>query len=390
MSAAFINIPIPYCNIFRAPSPIDANLLEIHFLQYSTRLPHPLASVPILRVSLRPYSGEAIETRVNLSVCGRNLAIVVYAFNLWSSSLIVFNWTTGTKRGEFLIKEPRLCLSFLREDVIVNASLTNPSLDIYHIRVSDKHEIGSIDLVAKFYLPRIRDDYELLSVTCDSKPKPISTSSCRRTSAPFISDPSTAILVFGFYFRQVAPGWGSDNSFTLITHRQTLLDHVLAMLPAQSPTEQDFDNLEPTEILWSQWGPKGTRFFECDEVDDSTGTRRFSLKLPNGIEVFDFGSLKVAFERARQVTGNTESRTNTRPDLQVELVDMDRPHVYIGGTSIFGETVSTHLPYIRSAIKGNLGIPAGEEAENREWDGVLLDDDRVVGLNVGCQFLFRR
>jgi len=156
-------------------------LIQAHFIQHSTHLPHPLASTSILDVCILKDKGGM--PMVNAVVAGDNLALVVSTYYFWEGDLSEWNWRTGVKKGEVHVPEPRLGLHFLREDLLLNGNLTNMSLDIYRIsepnstswlsHETEGNEIGAnhVRLVHSLGLPRINEiDYETIEIFCRSQP----------------------------------------------------------------------------------------------------------------------------------------------------------------------------------------------------------------------------
>ena len=346
-------------------------LIQAHFIEHSTRLPHPLASTPVLEVCI--LKDRHVMPMVNAVIAGDNLALVVSSS--WEGDLSVWNWRTGVKKGEVHVPEPRLGLHFLREDLLLNGNLTNMSLDIYRIsepnstpwlsHETEGNEIGAnhVRLVHSLGLPRINEiDYETIEIFCRSQPSfPLPPP--REPNLPFISNPQSAILLIEVGIQKA--DWGSEpfRTFFFIVHRRTLLE--MALEAMNSPI-QDLSEVE--RVPWDSWGPHSTRMLTDDSITEdcsaaSTGTRCIWLHGPH-LEVLNFG--------CHQTDVRTMQRDDNEPDangVQVHMVDTES--IYPIATGPFTQDVRTNLPYVSSRRLLDL---------ERPWDGVLMDDERIVGF----------
>ena len=83
-------------------------LIQAHLMQHSTRLPHPLASTPVLDICI--LKNKQGPPEVNAAIGCDNLAIVTSTAYFWEGDLSVWNWKTGVKIGDVHVPEPRLGL----------------------------------------------------------------------------------------------------------------------------------------------------------------------------------------------------------------------------------------------------------------------------------------
>jgi len=340
-------------------------LIQVHFIQHSTRLPHPLASTPILDVCT--LKGKDGPPKLNAAVSGENLALVISSEYHWEGDLSVWNWRTGVKKGEAHVPEPRLGLFFLREDILLNGNLTDMSLDVYRISETNscsgvemegnKNGINHVRLIHSFCLPQIKEDeYETIEISFPSQPS-FPLTSPQKTNLPFTSNPLSAVLLIEVIIRTdlFREPW---RTFTFIAHCHTLLDLILEAV--DSPNQ---DSSKVSRVPWDAWGPHTTRMLADDSTEDichtaSTGTRCIWLHGPQ-LEVLDFGCYNL----------KTALQTTVRRGGPVHLVDFES--IYPISAGPFTKDVLTNLPYISSRSLVGLENP---------WEGVFMDDERIVGF----------
>ena len=349
-------------------------LIQIHLIQHSTRLPHPLAFSPVVDVCILKDTYGA--PMVNAAISGGNLALVISTAYYWKGDLSVWNWRTGVKKGEVHVPEPRVGIHFLREDLLLNGNLTDMSLDTYRIlepnltscsgmeTEENKSIINHVQLVHRFGLPQIKENhYETTEIFCHSQPS-CSLPSSQKTNLPFTSDPLSAILLIEVGIRR--DDWGSENfrKFTFIMHRRTLLNLTLDVV--DSPKK---DSSEIDRVPWAAWGPNSTRMLADDFTDLNcltavNGTRCIWLHGPH-LEVLDFGSPNTKPQAMPK-----EDNVSDADGVQVHLVDTES--IYPAGRGPFTQDVQTYLPYVSSSRLVSLG--------EKSWKGVFMDDEKIVGF----------
>lgn len=320
----------------------------------------------------------------NTTVAGENIALVISTVNSWEGDLSVWNWRTGVKKGEVHIPEPRLGLLFLQEDLLLNGNLISMSLDAYRISENtstssqglemQSNEIGAncICLIQSFCLPEIDvDEYETTHITVRAKPS-LPLVSLQSTALPFTSDLKSALLLVEVDIRKADYGSEPSRVFTFITHRQTILD--MALQAMDSPIQYSSD---VKGIPWHLWGPKSTRMITGASMmyggaGASAGTRCISLQ-QDCLEALDFGRYKAS----RGAVGRLENK----PDVNnVEVQWVGTESIFPISTGPFTQEVRTSLPYVRTR--------RSQGFKSEPWDGVFVDDERIVGFTTGSFHIF--
>ena len=175
--------------------------------------------------------------------------------------------------------------------------------------------------------------------------------------------------------------------FTLTVHRRALLSHIPAAYRACPPFGS---TPEPApalmEVPWSIWGPPATRLFmgnptTMDYTETTAGQRAVMLEgyMPTPVVVRDFNpyavraarSLASASGQSQQEDWSTLLPNGNRMSLKVE------DSVLTAG-SIFEEDVWSSLPYVEIVTEGGY-----------QYDGVLMDDERILCFQVRFESLCR-
>jgi hypothetical protein len=161
---------------------------------------------------------------------------------------------------------------------------------------------------------------------------------------------------------------GHVTYFSFVTHRHSILDHACTSTLGVSHEEAVNMNAVP----WDAWGPKATRWSGADEADAGwtssvAGQRHIILagERPQALRVRDFNTLTMR----RALLGShalMESPAETRDTVTVVGDESVTPH-----QGCFADDIRSSLPYVES-ITG----------ESFDYDGVLIDEDHVIGLTV--------
>jgi hypothetical protein len=256
------------------------------------------------------------------------------------------------------------------------------------LRIPEWKDIGrsavSMTVVQSLSLPKLKSEATIHAISCRAEPNPMGSGAEREDrdllpihSRPFHSSASEAIILFNIY-AQHQTLW----TFSLVIHRKSLL----ALLPplqdsnyalsveasggqvtphpgemqdesfSGSEDESGVRHLEP--IPWAEWGPSISRWIKAQDhtarwITSSTGQRLVLIDDPTWrveqpIIVFDFNP------RHRCPHSNTSH--------ELLCANEDGP---------FEEDVYSELPF---------GWTISEESY--DFDAVLMDDERVIGMRV--------
>ena len=222
--------------------------------------------------------------------------------------------------------------------------------------------------------------YSIANVSCRSGPNPTTDAAFpkyTRSNRPFSHDPACAIVIFTF---ELMP----PIDFVMIVHRKALLD--LIFLPidrglrlSASSKRIAFPGLATP---WQLWGPPITRWFYADEFETAFITT-------------------TAGQRCVQFVSSTRSgshRSDLMPDTivildfnpwHVKRADYDQKVRGLGGVVLVGPSHNEHEANIclsRGAfeehIQCSLPFVACKVPRKWDYDAVLLDEERILGIRV--------
>lgn len=209
-------------------------------------------------------------------------------------------------------------------------------------------------------LPSLSPAYEIIRVTCRAEPNPPGHQRTAQSSA----DSQPAFYPSGMHAVAIFNITVGFRIFSFIAHRHVLL----SLIPQSLSDDED----EVPRVLWRDWEPSSTRWFQTEVlasywITTTTGQRWvYTLKdtpsFPMSyIHVVDFNPYLVkrlgpnfehesALSRSKVVTGS-------------ELLKAD---------GVFDEDVWSTLPYFECESKAMF-----------DYAAVLMDEEHVVGIQVG-------
>jgi hypothetical protein len=241
-------------------------------------------------------------------------------------------------------------------------------------------------------LPTLTRRASIVRLGCRAEPNPTGSSPLAvpaPSNRPFRDKAEDAIILFNVLIEDVHLHVGQfhfpeTRPFTFIVHRRALI----AQIPSAYRAYPPFCSIpEPlaAQVPWAAWGPDVTRWFEGDPasmrwITTTAGQRAVTMEdgAPTPIIVRDFNPYAVRSARARAAASDQSQRCNwsellpngNRMMLKVEDT------VLLAG-SVFKEDVRSSLPYVEVAT----------QAEYR-YEGVLIDEERILGLKVRLGSLF--
>jgi len=382
-------------------------ILELRLLSFSTGQPHPLVEQPVVFIDKKILPLD--QRFCKMEIIGDFLILLV---SFWEDSnqdvFFLVRWKTGMThcvsvpellqiRPSSLIhyvqlaspeKETYQSFTHLSQDTLVIPNLIQNTLEITKI-VIDNDDKPHFVLLCVLHLPPVIQNIALSSIWCRAEPKP--TCSGRlvipsRTDRPFHDKAEDAIVIFNMSYD---PSFGSQRDWlTLIVHRRALLTHISTAHRAYAPF---CSTPEPTpalvEVPWSVWGPPATRLFLRNHtpmcyIETTAGQRAVMLedRTPTPIILRDFNPYSVCAAGALASTSGQSQQGNwsmqlpngSRMSLQVE------DSVLTAG-SIFQEDVWSSLPYVEIVTQ-----------DEYQYDGVMMDDERILGFQVRFESLCRR
>ena len=279
--------------------------------------------------------------------------------------------------------------SFLTEDTLVIPNLIQNTLELVRIVVDGgDYDVPRLVTLCTLGLPPLAEHASIVSLSCRAEPNPTGS------GPPLIPPPSTrpfrnkavdAIFVFNLQIEEVDPSRGSfpeTCTFTFVVHRRALIAQIPPTQRACAPFSS-VPEAAPTLVQWHAWGVSLTRWFESDPVvrwiTTNAGQRAVVIedRNPTSIIVRDFNPHAVraalAREDAQEICDRGGVQRLPNGNWQVLQVAVD---VIRAGT-VFREDVRSALPYIETVTQKEFG-----------YEGVMIDEERILGLEVRSLFRF--
>jgi hypothetical protein len=275
-------------------------------------------------------------------------------------------------------------------------NLIQNTLEIVKI-VIKSDDIPCLVPLCELNLPPLTPRASIVRLGCRAEPNPTGPGPLAipaPSKRPFRDKAEDAIILFSVLIEdiQIRPGqfhFPDTRPFSFIVHRRALLDHIPAALRSCAPFCSFPDPAPETlQVPWEAWGASATRWFEGDPasmrwITTTAGQRAVTMVdgASTPIIVRDFNPYAVRSARARAAAGgHSQQRCDWIEDLSngnVMTLKVD-DSVLAAGT-VFNDDVRSSLPYVEVVTR----------AEYR-YDGVLIDEERILGLKVctteNCRF----
>lgn len=276
-------------------------------------------------------------------------------------------------------------VAFLSDDTFIVTNLRDATIEVLKVRSRVANTSApKVQWISKLALPTLHARSVMLSVTCRTDPIHVRSNPCPVALAVGLPGYPTApnyppstigagihcqseqtLVEFRIYMqRDNAPFEGHVTYFSFVTRRSSILEHV-------GRSGQSTSSGIPT-ISWDTWGPKSTRWSGADEADAAwtssvSGQRHVILagERPQRIRVRDFNALAVRRVRHRY---SSDDNPLTRVADGERIVEDEgiTPH-----QDCFAEDIRSSLPFVETATK-----------ETFSYDGILTDEDHIIGLTV--------
>jgi hypothetical protein len=168
------------------------------------------------------------------------------------------------------------------------------------------------------------------------------------------------------------------HTFMFIVHRCALLVHIPAAQRACPPFCITPKTM-PVQVPWDVCGVSATRWFEDDPalmrwITTTAGQRSVTMEdgAPTPVIVRDFNPYAVRAARAVAATSGQWQQGNWSKQLpNGNRMALKVKDSVISAGSIFEEDVRSSLPYVEIVTQTEY-----------EYDGVLIDEERILGLKV--------
>ena len=385
--------------------PYERNgILELQLLSFSTGQPHPLAERPVVSIDKKVLPLNQYFCK--MEIVGDFLILLVLFFEFSSNQDIFFlvHWKTGLTYcvsipGSLEIRPTSLILhvqlaspekgtyqsfAFLSQDTLVIPNLIYNTFEIAKI-VIDSDDTPRFVFLCVLHLPPLVENTSLFSIWCRAKPNP--TSSGRlvtpsRSDRPFQDKAEDAIVIFNMRHSHFTT---QMDWLTLIVHRRALLTHIPAAHRACAPfCSTPVPAPALVEVPWAVWGPTATRLFVGNHtpmsyIETTAGQRAVTLGdgMPAPIIVRDFNPYAVRVARSLASASGQSQQGNWNkqlPNGNIMFLKVEDSVLTAG--SKFREDVWSSLPYVEIVTQ-----------DEYQYDGVMMDDERILGFPVRLRLL---
>jgi hypothetical protein len=280
--------------------------------------------------------------------------------------------------------------SFLSQDTLVFPNSIRNTLEVIKI-VIESHDTLRLMFLCVLYLPPLSQRNSIFHLSCHTEPNPVGSGPLAipaQYNRPFRDKAEAAIIQFHMLIGVTRTHVGDSpvtRQFTFIMHRRALLAHISAAHRACAPFCSMPESTHPVvQVPWSAWGPGSTRWFEWGNqsvpwMTTTAGQRTVTLedRMPGSILLRDFNPYAVRAARSLAGASGQSQQGNWAKQLpngnQMTLIVEDS--VLTAG-SIFEEDVRSSLPYVEIGTQ-----------RKYQYDGVLIDDERILGVKVRIESL---
>jgi hypothetical protein len=249
-------------------------------------------------------------------------------------------------------------------------------------------DIPCLDPLCVLNLPPLTRRASIVRLGCRAEPNPTGLDPIAipaPSKRPFRDKAEDAIILFSVLIEDVQmPGqfhFPVTRPFTFILHRCALLAHIPA---AHSACPPFCSNPEPSpatvQVPWEAWGPAATRWFEGDPasmrwITTTAGQRAVTMEddAPTPIIVRDFNPYAVRSTRARaSASGHSQQQCDWTKDLPSgNRMMLKVEDSVLDAGSVFKSDVRSSLPYVETVTQAKY-----------RYEGVLIDEERILGLKV--------
>ncbi|KAJ7771555.1 hypothetical protein B0H16DRAFT_1771158 [Mycena metata] len=306
--------------------------VKLCFYELSTQSAHRMAREPVLHLSIP----EDPEPDFHVDICDSRVVLLI-DYNDAKNRVLVYDW----KQGRLLMEFPGgyLTPTFLSLDVMLLTQKGTGALELWTIQ--DSAPVAGPDIFLK--LPQLATTGNYYAITkVEAIPKGHASSS---SHSPFHTSFVDSIVALDVYV-QVAGD--VPVKMLLVISRRALLQLL--------PSAKERGN----ELWWREWGPSNAHWLNHWPTI-TCGTRFASVELqPLGcrLRLFDFNPLAYKQLAGRGALANTA--------MSVLSGTQNRARDIAG---LFDEELGSQLGYL-----------VLESDKNVYYDGVLLDDEWIVGI----------
>ena len=260
---------------------------------------------------------------------------------------------------------------FLSESIIVIPNAQTNALEIWDI--SSTHQTPRPACILQ--LPELSPGNSLLHITCRGEPNPIGTGSKFVSDKPFYLSAHEAIMLFHIHIQVGDPAAHLQfledeiHTFTIFVHRKALCEiYERECVETNSKLGDSFGGSEknPISIPWSSWGPPVTRWFPADNHSST----RWITTTAGQRGVFCGSHPAIA---CQYIVFDFNPESLRRAEI-LSLDSTNRIQCYRHADAIHG--------LFKEPVVGELPFAICSSESFYAWDGALIDEERVLGLEV--------
>jgi hypothetical protein len=255
-------------------------------------------------------------------------------------------------------------------------------LEVAKIVVDDDNTPHLVSLCV-LHLPPLTQRARIVQFVCRAEPNPTGSGPLTipaPSNRPFRDKAEDAVVIFHLWIHGVHQQTRilEMHTFMFIVHRCALLAHIPAAQRA-CPPFCITPKIAPVQVPWDVWGVFATRWFEDDPASmcwlmTTAGQRSVTMEdsAPTPVVVRDFNPYAVRAARAVAATSGQWQQGNWSKQLpNGNRMALKVKDSVISAGSIFEEDVRSSLPYVEIVTQAEY-----------DYDGVLLDEERILGLQV--------
>ncbi|KAF5392061.1 hypothetical protein D9757_003293 [Collybiopsis confluens] len=423
----------------------DDTVLKITFLQLSTGLPHPLSKSPM---QFRQHI-LIDNLGVGIEIVGDIAALVIRDVSFGHSSrdkVLILDWKCGVVRAELYTESRRYQSAiFLTPDVLLVTNAYEQCLEIWRLPPFSPMSILPVVHTTPelcLALPAIHTGFVISEFACRGAPNPIL--SIPTGNRPFHSSPEESIMVFHLNIAPIDPR--IPIPFIFFAHRRTFLN--LLVTPKEQPQRpyQPSPRLTmktKTKVTpWADWGPPVTRWLHArsiptEWITTTSGSRYAYISshapaLPQHVVLYDFNQnhvrrvtsdkkhgkppyhnpfsalssaeTGVATAAAQSFGELDEDEAEVEDEDEMEAEDEDEDEDEDSEVKSVVEDddeedelwrrvwvedqpdLHDQLRVFKEEVGGRLPYVAVKSKRVYDFHGILMDDERLLGIKVWVSF----
>ncbi|KAF7353785.1 F-box domain-containing protein [Mycena venus] len=342
------------------PPPSDA-VLKLRFYEMSTGFAHRNAQDPVIIVPIAVTADPTFE----VDICGPKVSLLMQRFDApGPNRLLVYDWKKGQLQMD--LADEHSTAVFLSADSILLTNERGGALELWTIPDVPERIAGP---QISLKLPQLPNHHEYILGKVEYNPKGNHALASQR---PFYSPLAHSVVILTIDIMRYDVEDDPDSGVCLFIPRRALLEQTSA---CENHGE---------ERLWAEWGPLISWWFSTSSIllDEwptiACGQRSVFLTPDRHILLLDFNPYtwkRTLLEQAQRKDSTVVPATGQFDfGLSSKLNSVDE----VASLGPLGE--QTH---------SRLGCVAKLSLEPTTWDGVIMNEEWILGIKVYVTFLQR-